>query len=187
MSDTWNGHLYLPQGEVVSQKPSVSLTEEQIFTGLRAFLLNVLADDVEVFQGQDNNVPMPTRENFVVMTASARQQLSQTVHTYDPEEGEKEISRSTSMHFQLDTYGPNASDNVQVITTLFRDAYGVDFLRPFGLAPLFCDDGAQMPLVTGEKQYLQRWTMRGVLQTNLAVTLPAEFADNLITTLVEVT
>ena len=74
----------------------------------------------------------------------------------------------------------------QVLTTLFRDDYGFRFFDEYGLAPLYCDDGQQMPLVSGEKTWIQRWMMRGVLQTNLAVTVPAEFADTLITTLLEV-
>ncbi|KAK0332368.1 hypothetical protein LTR94_025170 [Friedmanniomyces endolithicus] len=156
---------------------SPSITEDQIMTGLRAFILDVLPKDqgIEVVQGQDNGVPMPSAGDFVVMTPARRQQLSQTARAYDPDAGEKE----------LDTYGPNASDYVQIITTLFRDEYGFNFFKARGLAPLYCDDGAQMPLVSGEQTYIQRWTMHGLLQANLAVTVNQEFADTLITTLRE--
>lgn len=164
----------------------VSLTEDDIMTGLRAFLLEVLPDGIEVVQGQDNRVAMPAGADFVVMTPARREQLSQTAHLYDPDAGTKEVSRSTSMHFQLDVYGPNGSDNTQVITTLFRDEYGFDYFAPCGLAPLYCDDGQQMPLVTGEEQWIQRWMTRGVLQTNLAVTVPQEFADEIEFELIEV-
>lgn len=166
---------------------SPSITEDQIMTGLRAFILDVLPKDqgIEVVQGQDNGVPMPAAGDFVVMTPARRQQLSQTARAYDPDAGEKEVSRSTSLHFQLDTYGPNASDYVQIITTLFRDEYGFNFFKARGLAPLYCDDGAQMPLISGEQTYIQRWTMHGLLQANLAVTVDQEFADTLITTLRE--
>jgi hypothetical protein len=167
-------------------KPAISLTEDAIMTSLRAFIVDVLPDGVEVVQGQDNMVPMPAGSDFVIMTPAKRQQLSQTETEYDGTGGTKEISRSTSLHFQLDTYGPNASDNTQLITTLFRDDYGVLFFKTSGLAPLYCDDGQQMPLVSGEQTWVQRWMMRGVLQTDLAVTVTSEFADTLITTLTEV-
>ncbi|WP_311271082.1 LIC_12616 family protein [Sphingobium sp. WCS2017Hpa-17] len=163
----------------------LSLTEDQIMEGLRAFILDVLPDGIEVVQGQDNFVNMPRGADFVMITPAARQLLSQTAHSYDAEEGEKEVSRSTSLHFQLDIYGPNGSDNTQIITTLFRDEYGFSFFKGHGIAPLYCDDGRQMPLVSGEKTYIQRWLTRGVLQTNLAVTVPQQFADKLITTLME--
>lgn len=164
----------------------VSLTEDQIMTALRAFILAVLPTGVEVVQGQDNNVPLPSAADFVVMTPARREQMSQTSHDYDPVAGTKEISRSTSLHFQLDTYGPNASNNVQAITTLFRDDFGFQFLKPYGIAPLYCDDGQQMPLVSDQKLYIQRWMMRGVLQTNLAISTPAEFADTIVITSQEV-
>jgi len=166
---------------------SPSITEDQIMTGLRAFILDVLPKNVgiEVVQGQDNGVPMPAAGDFVVMTPARRQQMSQTARAYDPDAEEKEISRSTSLHFRLDTYGPNASDYVQIITTLFRDEYGFNFFKTYGLAPLYCDDGQQMPLVSGENTYVQRWMMNGLLQSNLAVTVGQQFADTLITTLRE--
>lgn len=166
---------------------TLSLTEDAIMTALRAFIIGVVPDGVEVVQGQDNFVPMPAGADFIMMTPARREQLSQTATDYAPNDETKEISRSTGLHFQLDTYGPNASDNVQLVTTLFRDDYGFQFFKTYGLAPLYCDDGQQMPLVSGEQTWIQRWMMRGLLQTDLAVTVPAQFADTLITTLTEVT
>lgn len=163
-----------------------NLTDDAIMAALRAFLLAVLPAGVEVIQGQDNRVPEPLGPNHVVMTPARRVQLAQTTRDFDQENSEIDVGRSTELHFKLDAYGPASSDNVQVISTLFRDAYGADFLRPYGVAPLYCDDGQQMPLVNGEFQYEQRWMMRGVLHANLLVATPAEFADSLITTLAEV-
>lgn len=162
---------------------SVSPTEEAVLTALRAFLIDVLPDGVEVVQGQGNNVAMPAGGDFIVMTPASRMQMATTVTDYAPDDGEKEVDRSTGFAYQLDVYGPNGSDYTQVITTLLRDDYGCTFLKPYGIAPLYCEDGQQMPLVTGEQQYLNRWMMRGVLQANVAVTVPQQFADTLITTL----
>jgi hypothetical protein len=164
---------------------AVSLTEDGIMTALRSFILAVLPAGVECVQGQDNFVQMPPGADFVIMTPAMRKQLSQTEHAYDIPGMSEEISRSTGLHFQIDVYGPNASDNTQVITTLFRDDFGFQFFKPSGLAPLYCDDGQQMPFISGEKTYIQRWMMRGLLQTNLAVDVPVQFADTLITTLTE--
>lgn len=163
-----------------------SLTEDQLLTALRAFILAVLPGGIEVVLGQDNRVPMPSAANFVVMTPARREQMAQTTHEYRPDADAEDVGRATSFHFQLDTYGPASSDNVQVISTLFRDAYGCSFFKPYDLAPLYCDDGQQMPLVSGEQQYIGRWMMRGVLQANVAVTVPMQFADSLITALLEV-
>lgn len=164
---------------------AISLTEEALFTALRAFILDVLPAGIEVVQGQDNNVPMPACDDFVVMTAARRQQMATTATSYDPDAGAKEVDLSSAFHFQLDLYGPRGADNSQVLVTLFRDDHGARFLGAHGVAPLYCEDGQQMPLVTGEQQYLTRWMVRGVLQANVAVTVPMQFADTLITTLLE--
>lgn len=163
---------------------SLNLTEDDILTGLRTFLISVLPSGVEVARGQDNNVPMPACPNFVLMTPAGRGQLATTTHDYRPADDEKDVGRSTSFAFQLDFYGPAGADNCQIVSNLFRDDHGCVALAPFGLAPLYCDDGRQMPLISGEKQYVARWTMSGVMQANLVVTAPQQFADSLITTLV---
>lgn len=168
----------------------LSLTEDAIMTALRAFILSIMPAGFEAVQGQDNYVTMPAGSDFIIMTPAKRVQISQTTHDYTPpaigqDAGTEEIGRSTVLHFQLDTYGPSASDNIQVLTTLFRDDFGFQFFRQYGISPLFCDDGQQMPLVSGEKTYIQRWMMRGVLQTNLDVVIPVQFAENVVTTLKE--
>ena len=162
-----------------------TITQEDAFTAIKGFLDTVLTG-CEVVQGQDNRVPMPTSPNFVVMTAVNRAQLAQTTHDYRPDDDEQDIARSTSLTFQIDVYGDAAADNAQVITTLMRDAYGVDLMSASGVHPLYCGDPQQMPLLTGEQQYLQRWTIGCVVQANLGVTVTTQFADSLVTTLQEV-
>ncbi|WP_371432427.1 hypothetical protein [Novosphingobium sp.] len=170
-----------------------ALTQEQVYTALRSFLLAVLPSGTEVIQGQVNRVPMPPGPDWVLMQAMHRQQMATNAHTYHPPTdpvpatGTADIERSTSLDVQLDIYGPLSADNAQVITTLFRDDWGVDNLKSAGIAPLYCTEPAQMPLLAGEQQWIQRWTMTATLHGNIAITIPAEFADTLITTLSEVT
>lgn len=164
-----------------------AITESAMFTGLRAFLLAVAPSGAEVVQGLGNRVPMPSAGTLVVMTELRREQMAQTTHEYRPGDDEEDIARSTAVHFQLDVYGEMAGDTAQVITNLLRDAWGVDFLDPHNIAPLYATDPVSMPLISGEMQYVQRRVISIALHANLIVTVPAEFADNLITTLVEVT
>jgi hypothetical protein len=156
-----------------------ALTEDAILTALRAFLLAVLPSGVEVVQGQQNRAPEATGPDHVVMTPDRRTQIAQTTHDWNSAGGTIGVNRSSKLHFQLDVYGPSSADNGQVITTLFRDAYGCDFFASYGVQPLYCDDGQQMPLVNGEEQYENRWMIRATLQANILVTVPAEFADTI--------
>lgn len=170
-----------------------SVTQEQVYTALRSFLLAVLPANTEVIQGQINRVPMPRGPNWVLMQDMRRQQMAMNVHTYDPPTdpipaiGSEDIERSTSLDFQIDVYGPLSADNAQVVATLFRDAWAVEKFKDNGLAPLNCTEPAQLPLLAGEQQWIQRWTTTATLHGNITVTVPAEFADTLITTLSEVT
>lgn len=160
-----------------------TLTEDMVLTGLRAFLLAVLPTGIEVVQGQQNRVPEVRGPNHIVMTPARRDQMASTTHSYDRTAGTNTVTRSTGFHCTLDIYGPDGSDNAQVVSTLLRDEYGCEFLKPYGIQPLWCDDGQQMPLVNGEFQYEARWMVRAVLQANPAVVVPQDFADSVITTL----
>ncbi|HQS69797.1 MAG TPA: hypothetical protein PLM58_09210 [Novosphingobium sp.] len=169
-----------------------SLTITQAFTALRTFLMAILPAGTEVVQGQANRVSTPQGANFAVMTPARLEQMAQTVHHVTPPVapapalGTDEIARSMSLHIQIDVYGPASADNATVITTLLRDSFGTEAFAGTGLTPLYAEDPFQMPLVTGEQQWLQRWTIRAALHGHFAVTVPQGFADTLITELSEV-
>jgi hypothetical protein len=46
-----------------------------------------------------------------------------------------------------------------------------------GIAPLYCDDGQEVPLVTGEEQYERRWALTMSLQYNPIVIVPQQSAE----------
>lgn len=171
---------------------TIDLTESAVLTGLRAFVLDVLPLTApNVIKGQQNRVPMPTGPNFAILTPTARGQLATTVRTYRPTDdpapapGARDTQRQTRLDVQIDIYGPAAAENVQIVGTLLRDMYGCDFLRPHQVQPLYCSDPTQLPLITGEKQYEQRWTLGATLQFNPTVSTSQQFADIVDVTLVE--
>lgn len=172
---------------------TIDLTEQAVFIGLRAFMLDVLAVlPVNVVKGQANRVPMPTGPNFVILTPGGRAQLATTVRTYEPSDdpapadGARDTQRQTRLDVQVDIYGPAAAENVQIVSTLLRDMYGCDFLRPHKIQPLYCSDPRQLPLITGEKQYEQRWMLGATLQFNPTVSTSQQFADIVDVTFVEI-
>lgn len=162
-----------------------AITSEDAFIALRTFLLDIVPVGTEIVQGLDNRVPMPGVDGWVVMTETRLQKMAQTTHDYSPDAGQKTVARSTALHYQLDVYGEAAADTAQVITTLLADAHGVDALKPSGIAPLYCEDPLQMPLLAGEQQYIKRMMVRCALHGIIVVTVDQQFADNLITTLTE--
>lgn len=62
--------------------PSISLTQDQIDTALRFFLLGILPDGIEVVKGQENRVPEPAGANFVVFNITGDERLSTNIDEY---------------------------------------------------------------------------------------------------------
>lgn len=171
---------------------TVSVTQDAAFTALRGFIVAAAPSGTEVLRGQTNRVPMPASANWVLMTQLRRPVMSTAVRTETPPTapipatGTVINEVSTGLWFQVDVYGPLAADTAQTLATLFRSLWGTAQFAGTHLAPLDCTDPAQMPLIAGEQQWIQRWTMQMGLHGNIAVSVPQDFADTLITTLSEI-
>ena len=167
---------------------AASITDDDVFAALRAFILEVLPDlgGQNVRQGHQNRVPMPPGANFVIMTPADRAGLATTVREYDSTTGIRDTTRSTQVGCYINFYGPDATDHGQVFNQLFRDLYGCDALRPYGVQPLWCDDGRQMPLIDSEKQYQTRWMIHALMQVNPTVSTAQDFAGSVAINIVEV-
>jgi hypothetical protein len=171
------------------------ISESDIFTALVAFVGDICpalaANPANIRQGQQNAVPMPPGPSFCLLTPADRAGLSTTIRDYFPSadpapaQGARATRRSTQIGIAVDFYGGDAADNGQIFNTLFRDLYGADFFAGYAIAPLWCDDGRQMPLIDSEKQYETRWMIRAVLQANPEISTPQDFADIIEATLIE--
>lgn len=169
--------------------PALSATESDALGVLRAFLLGILADGTEVIRGLDNRVPEPVGADFVVMTPILRERIETNVSTYrdgwPDAPSVREVRQPIKLTVQLDVHGPSGGDNVQVISTLFRDTYAADYFAASGvangfeMAPLYSGEPRQMPFLNGEQQVESRWSVDCVLQINARVTVPQDFTPSL--------
>lgn len=170
---------------------TVSITEDNVLAALRTFLLSIVAAGVEVIYGQDNRVPEPLGDDFLVMTPLSQARLSTNDTTYtDPgtNPGTANYERATRSMIQIDIHGPNSADNAAMIETLYRSEYAVDSFSTSGLdiQPLYCDDAKQMPFINGENQFEQRWIITAAIQYNPVTAVPQDFADALSVNIVSV-
>lgn len=166
----------------------VTPTQAAMFVALQAFAMDVLALDIDhVVQGLNNGVPMPL-DGFVAMTQIAQSRLATNVDAYadpSPTTGTKNSQQSTQITVQLDCYGPVSGDWSSILSTLLRDEYACNAMAP-SVQPLHADDPRMMPLIDGEQQYEQRWTVTAVLQVNPVVSTPMQFFDQATVGLIEV-
>lgn len=171
---------------------TLSFTESDIFASLRTLLLQMLPTGVEVVRSQTNRVPEPRVGDFVVFTPINRTRLAMNTDTYSdgfPEEpGVKYALQPTRIDVQLDVHGPSSGDNVQIITTLFRDDYATTFFdaSAIDMQALYTGEPHQMPFINGENQFEDRWVVDVSLQVNQVVEIEQQFADTLVTGVIEV-
>lgn len=113
---------------------------------------------------------------------------SQTVASQVMAAGTRSVLQPVKITVQLDVHGPSSADNAQIITTLFRDEFGVQAFQAsgFDVSPLYADEAHQMPFVNGEQQVEERWVVDLVMQCNPVLTVPQQFADELESELIDV-
>lgn len=160
-----------------------SITETNIITALRAFVLSIV--DCEVIRAPVNRAAMPLGD-FVVLSPLTNIPLSTNVSTLTG--STRSIMRPSQIGIQVDCYGGTAGDRATAISTLLRDQYAVDSFAAsgFDMAPLYAGDSHQMPIVDGEQQYEERWTFEATLQFNPIMTPPQDSATALNVNLVNV-
>lgn len=167
-----------------------SITQGQVDAILRAFLLSILPAGVVVLAAQQNRIPQPKADNYVLSTLLNRKRLGTTVEDWDKSPAgaptQQSWIESTSLSMQLDFHGSDSTDNAQVFATLFRSDFAYQFMANMGLYPDYCTDGVQMPFVNGEAQYEDRWVVNAVFDANIIVLAPQEFADQVDVGLIEV-
>lgn len=167
----------------------VSPTDAQLYAKLGAFVTAVVPVGTTVIRGLPNRAAMPAG-SFVCMQAINRVRLAtnKTIYTDPfptPGDGSNARTAPTRVDVQLDCYGAAAGDLAQMLSTMFRDEYGCTALAP-ECQPLFADEPKMVPMVTGEEQYLQRWTVTASLQYNPVTSTPQEFAGELSATIINV-
>jgi hypothetical protein len=177
--------------EGLTMPTTISITEDDLFAALRTFLLTIVADGVEVVQGQDNLVPEPNADDFIVMWSLGQARLSTNDSSYsDPgtNPGTRNFEQATRAMIQIDVHGPASANNAEMISTLFFSEYAVDSFKSSGkdISPLYCDDPKQAPFINGENQYEQRWIITAAIQYNPVTAVPQDFADTLEVNIVSV-
>lgn len=105
---------------------------------------------------------------------------SQTVAIEKFSAGMEKVTQATEVTYQIDVHGPSSANNAEMISTLFRDSYGVgNFVRlGASIYPLYADEPRQMPFLNAEQQFETRWVVEACMQVNQTVSnIPQEFMD----------
>lgn len=170
---------------------SIAPTQSQVLTVLRQFLLAVLPlADGDVILGQINRVPEPVGGDFVVYWPLRRPRITTNVDaTLDSGAGSSTFTESSEFVVQLDVHGPNSAENAQIVSTLFRDAFAVDFFATLSntVSPLLADEPRYVVFQNDQNQLEDRWIIEARMQVDATTTVTGQdFADSINTTLIDV-
>ena len=167
---------------------AVAPTTDAWMTKVRAFVVSIVPTGTEVLRAPINRAALP-KAPCVIMTPLFQKRLRTNLHTdTDPSPspgGTTTTEMGTEAHVQLDFYGPDSNDWCAAAAMLWRDEYGCNMLNP-DCSPLYTDDARMVPLVTGEEQYFERYSLTAVLQWNPVTVTPQEFADTANIVLIDV-
>ncbi len=148
---------------------SVSILETDVFTTVRSFFLTLIS--LPVIRTPVNRAAMPVGD-FVALSPSGIKRLATNTDAF-PTITTETILQPMEFSMRVDCYGATACDTAQLLGAVFRDELAVDAFSGSGydIAPLYAGDPIQMPVVTGEDQYLERWTFEIYMQFNPVTTL----------------
>lgn len=158
---------------------TTSITVDNVIDALADFL-RPFVDGADIIRAQVNRVPMPSLP-CVVLTELFHVDLRVPSQEYDALNKKVDLSASNRIDIQVDFYGDSAGDYCRSVETAFRTMWGFDAF-PAGIKPLYTSDGIQSQSISGEQQYVSRWTLTVSMQYNPIVSVPQQFADKLAAT-----
>lgn len=160
----------------------VSIAVDAVIEAIGAFLAPFVAP-APIVRAQTNRVSTPPGA-FVLLTEILQVDLETPMAANDAPNAQVTLTGPKQIDIQVDFYGPTSGDWCAAVKGIYRSAYATAKF-PDGVKPLYCSDGHQGPLITGEEQYESRWTITASLQYNPAVSLSQQFATKLAVNILE--
>lgn len=118
---------------------------------------------------------------------------AQTISSETLSAGVKRLEQHAKVTVQLDFHSADlsvAGDMAQTVSTTLRDEYGVrqfaEQVPNYGVVPLYADDPTQRPFFNDQQQVEWRWSLEAMLQLNQMLSVPQQFADELVAEVISV-
>lgn len=159
-----------------------SITIDAVIEALGAFL-QPFVGAAQIIRAQVNRVP-PPHDSYVLLTELLQVDLETPIDVDNGANAQTDITAPKRIDIQIDFYGPDSGDQCTAVKSIYRSAYAPAQF-PDGIKPLYCSDGHQTPLITGEQQYESRWTITASLQYNPTVSIPQQSANILAVNILE--
>lgn len=148
------------------------MTIDAACVAVATFLQPLMPTGTKIVRGQANGVPQPLPPSILI-TEVGQPQYTTTRTKLNSILGQDTYLMPVKLRLQLDFYGNAGGEMSGIAQTMLRSGFATSNF-PDGIEPLYCTDGFQSPLSTGEKQYEARWTMELYVQYNAPVIITQE-------------
>lgn len=114
-----------------------------------------------ILAGYNNKVQLPSDNNYIIFTVLGQTRIGTPIVEF--KDGTKIGSNTSYQDFQVDVqidfYGQFAFDRANDIINISRTLFLCDLMKPYGVQPIACDEAQNLTSVSGEKEYVERWTV----------------------------
>lgn len=159
-----------------------SIAIDTIIEALGAFI-QPFVESTQIIRAQVNRVAMPVG-SFVELTEILQCDIATPTGSDDTVNQQTDYLSPKRIDIQADFYGPSSGEYCTAIKGVWRTPYA-SAQFPDNIQPLYCSDGHQAPLVTGEEQYVTRWTLTASLEYLPNVIVPQQSATALSMNILE--
>lgn len=136
----------------------MALLKQNIQLGIREMLKHFTdCEPTHILGAYNNRVPLPSDNDYIIFTVL-------NPFRYGTPREETTTRGWTSYQdyriiVQIDFYGEFAFDRANDIINISRTAHLCEFLKEYGIQPIACDDAKNLTGISGEKEYVQRWSV----------------------------
>lgn len=159
--------------------PDAAPAEDDVLVRCLGDFVRHFMGPVTVVRGYTNRVTKPACPDYVLITPMAAARLATNLHLWHADKDALGVTMPTQRRVQVDFYGRQSGTQARTAATLLCDAVGCDFLRPYGVAPLYVTDPQDLSQPDGREQWDHRWMIDVILQANVSRTVPQEYFTDL--------
>lgn len=115
--------------------------------------------------GDNNRVPLPPDNDYIIFTVMnpfrygtpQERMIRQTANNQTIIKWQS--TQTYRLTVQIDFYGQFAFDRANDIINISRTEFLCQFLKQYGIQPIACDDAKHLTGVSGEKEWVERWSV----------------------------
>lgn len=157
------------------------LVQDSIFKAIKDVIKNFtsLTDETKMFSGFSNRIPEDKANDYCVISIlnSSRVSTPRVERVTTEEDITVNVSDPLRCLVQIDFYGKYAQNRAETIVAMSRTPEAVSVCEEYGVTPLYSDEAKNLTGISGESQYVLRYSVDLNMFYNAEVTFEGSGFD----------